>query len=57
MPFTVLQCVNKDIIIIIIIRYKFSGLYKDMVSTLWLYNAYKEFPKIVSTQFCNYTVI
>ena len=32
-----------------IIRYKFSGLYKDMVSTLRLYNAYKEFPKIVST--------
>ena len=39
------------------IRYKFSGLYKDKVSTLWLYNAYKEFPKIVSTQLCNYTVI
>ena len=40
-----------------IIRYKFSGLYKNMVSTLRLYNAYKKNSEIDSTQLCINTVI
>ena len=40
-----------------IIRYKFSGLYKNMVSTLRLYSAYKKNSEIDSTQLCINTVI